>query len=196
MAMAAANGRGDVIWNLQAPAMAQPSIWNYPKRKEARKVSAFQKVYETYAQPVYRFLLTLAGNEDLAEELLQETFYQAFQHIDRFEGRCSLYTWLCQIGKNAWIKECRRNRRYSEIGLEDLPLLSASPEEQAIAKDEYCRIHKAIQNLEAPYRDVFIMHALGGVKLKEVALIYDKSESWARVSFYRAKQKIALEVLK
>ena len=159
-------------------------------------MSAFQKVYETYAQPVYRFLLTLAGNEDLAEELLQETFYQAFQHIDRFEGRCSLYTWLCQIGKNAWIKECRRNRRYSEIGLEDLPLLSVSPEEQAIAKDEYRRIHKAIQALEEPYRDVFIMHAIGGVKLKEIALIYGKSESWARVSFYRAKQKIALEVLK
>ena len=110
-------------------------------------MSAFQKVYETYAQPVYRFLLTLAGNEDLAEELLQETFYQAFQHIDRFEGRCSLYTWLCQIGKNAWIKECRRNRRYSEVGLEDLPLLSASPEEQAIAKDEYCR-YKYAQNIE------------------------------------------------
>ena len=159
-------------------------------------MSAFQKVYETYAQPVYRFLLTLAGNEDLAEELLQETFYQAFQHIDRFEGRCSLYTWLCQIGKNAWIKECRRNRRYSEIGLEDLPLLSVSPEEQAIAKDEYRRIHKASQALEDPYRDVFIMHAIGGVKLKEIALIYGKSESWARVSFYRAKQKIALEVLK
>ena len=76
---------------------------------------AFQKTYEKYAQPVYRFLLSLAGSEDLAEELLQETFYQAFQHIDQFEGRCNLYTWLCQIGKNAWIKECRRNQRYSDI---------------------------------------------------------------------------------
>ena len=56
-------------------------------------MSAFQKVYEEYAQPVYRFLLSLSGSSDLAEELLQETFYQAFLHIDRFEGRCNLYTW-------------------------------------------------------------------------------------------------------
>lgn len=159
-------------------------------------MSAFQKTYEKYAQPVYRFLLSLAGSEDLAEELLQETFYQAFQHIDRFEGRCNLYTWLCQIGKNAWLRECRRNQRYSDVSWEDLPLLSPtpSPEEQAISRDEYRRIHKAIQRLEDPYRDVFILHAIGGVKLKEIANIYGKSESWARVTFYRAKQQIAQEV--
>ena len=47
----------------------------------------FQKVYEEFARPVYRFLLSLTGSEDMAEELLAETFYQAFLHIDRFEGR-------------------------------------------------------------------------------------------------------------
>lgn len=159
-------------------------------------MSAFQKVYEKYAQSVYRFLLSLAGSEDLAEELLQETFYQAFQHIDQFEGRCNLYTWLCQIGKNAWIKECRRNRRYSDINWDNLTIPSNGPslEEQMISKDEYRRVRKAIQNLEDPYRDVFILHAIGGVKLKEVAGIYGKSESWARVTYYRAKQRIAQEV--
>ena len=65
-------------------------------------MSSFQQVYEAYAKPLYRFLLTLTCKEDLAEELLSETFYQAYLHIDRFEGRCSIYTWLCQIGKNAW----------------------------------------------------------------------------------------------
>lgn len=159
-------------------------------------MSAFQKVYEKYAQSVYRFLLSLAGSEDLAEELLQETFYQAFQHIDQFEGRCNLYTWLCQIGKNAWIKECRRNRRYSDISWDNLTIPSNGPslEERMISKDEYRRVRKAIQNLEDPYRDVFILHAIGGVKLKEVAGIYGKSESWARVTYYRAKQRIAQEV--
>ena len=159
-------------------------------------MSDFQKIYEKYAQPLYRFLLSLAGSEDLAEELLQETFYQAFQHIDKFEGRCNLYTWLCQIGKNAWIKECRRNQRYSDIRWDDLtiPCNGPSLEELMIAKDEYCRVHKAIQKLEEPYRDVFILHAIGGVKLKEVANIYGKSESWARVTYYRAKQRIAQEV--
>lgn len=161
-------------------------------------MAAFQEIYEKYAQPVYRFLLSLSGNEDLAEELLQETFYQALTHIERFEGRCSLYTWLCQIGKNAWLRECRRSKRYSEVCWEDLKLPDStpSPEAQAIARDEYRRARRALQKLEEPYRDVFILHALGGVRLKEIAAVYGKSESWARVTYFRARQQIAQEVSK
>lgn len=134
----------------------------------------------------------------MAEELLQETFYQAFQHIDRFEGRCNLYTWLCQIGKNAWVKECRRSKRYSEISLDELtlPLTGPSLEEQAISRDEYRTVHKIIQKLADPYRDVFILHAIGGVKLKEIAYVYGKTESWARVTYFRAKQQIMQEMVK
>lgn len=161
-------------------------------------MAAFQKVYEEYAKPVYRFLLSLTGSEDFAEELLQETFYQAFLHIDRFEGRCNLYTWLCQIAKNAWIKECRRNRKYAEISLDDLtlPANNLSLEEQLITKEMYRRVHKAMQELDKPYKDVFILHAIGEVKLKEIACIYGKTESWARVTYFRAKQRIAQEVSK
>ena len=161
-------------------------------------MTTFQKVYEDYAKPVYQFLLSLTGNDDLAEELLSETFYQAFRHIDRFEGRCSLYTWLCQIGKNAWLKECRRNNRYSERTLEDLTILDDKPSlvEQVINKETYCKVLNTVQNLPDPYRDVFILHAIGEVKLKEIACIYHKTESWARVTYFRAKQQIVQEVLK
>lgn len=161
-------------------------------------MAAFQEVYEEYAQPVYRFLLSLTGNEDLAEELLSETFYQAFRHIDRFEGRCNLYTWLCQIGKNAWIKECRRNKRYGEVILEDLTVPDDKPglEDQIINKEMYRKVIKVLQSLADPYKDVFILHAIGEVKLKEIACIYGKTESWARVTYFRAKQQIAQEVSK
>lgn len=161
-------------------------------------MASFQNIYEEYAQPVYRFLLSLTGNDDLAEELLSETFYQAFRHIDKFEGRCNLYTWLCQIGKNAWIKECRRNKRYSEIRLDDLVIPDDQPglEEAVINREMYRKVLKALQNLKDPYRDVFVLHAIGEVKLKEIAFIYEKTESWARVTYFRAKQLIAQEVSK
>ena len=160
-------------------------------------MAAFQKVYEEYARSVYRFLLSLTGEETLAEELLQETFYQALQHIDRFEGRCSLYTWLCQIGKNAWYKELKRKKRYSEDSLTELKLsFDANLEGNAIKSEELWRIRQAIGRLQEPYREVFIMHALGEVKLKEIAQLYGKSESWARVTYFRAKQQIVQEVSK
>ena len=160
-------------------------------------MAAFEAIYKEYAPPVYRFLLSLSGSQDQAEELLQETFYQAFQHIDRFEGRCSLYTWLCRIGKNAWLKECRRSKRYSTTPWEELTLPSeqSSPEAHAIAREDYERLLRAMEKLEDPYKDVFILHALGGIRLKEIASLYEKSESWARVTYFRAKQQIAQEVL-
>lgn len=132
----------------------------------------------------------------MAEELLQETFYQAFLHIDQFEGRSSLYTWLCQIGKNAWLKECRRNKRFADDSLDNLNLPSNEPslEMQLIQKDEYHRLRQAVLKLKEPYRDVFILHIYGGLKLKEIALSYGKKESWARVTYYRAKQIIVQEV--
>ncbi len=161
-------------------------------------MAAFSEVYKEHARSVYRFLLALTGDESMAEELLQETFYQAFLHIDQFEGRSSLYTWLCQIGKNAWLKECRRNNRYAETSWEDLKLTSKEPppEEQYLQKDEYLRVRRAVLKLEEPYKNVIILHAYGGVKLKEIAEIYGKTESWARVTYYRARQQIVEEISK
>ena len=159
-------------------------------------MAGIREAYEQYGKAVYRFLLKLTGNEDIAEELLQETFYQAFLHIDRFEGRCSLYTWLCQIGKNAWIKEYKRNKRFTGLVNEkERPAPTQfQPEETYLRKEEYRNVWQAIMGLEEPYRDVFILHAYGGIRLKEIAFSYGKTESWARVTYYRARQQIVKEV--
>ena len=165
-------------------------------RKEGTILAKFQDIYKQYGKSVYRYLLSLSGSEDLAEELLQETFYQAFLHIDQFEGRSSLYTWLCQIGKNAWLKECRRRIRFTEHSWEDLTLSSNDlpPETLLLKKEEYHRVRQAVLNLPEPYQDVFILHIYGEVKLKDIAASYGKSESWAKVTFYRARQQILKEV--
>ncbi len=160
-------------------------------------MATFQEIYEQFGRPVYRFLLSLTGSSEESEELLQETFYQAFLHIDRFEGRCSVYTWLCQIGKNAWLKECRRRSRFDRLGMEGMEARAAkgTPEEQFVKKEEYRRIRETIKELEEPYREVFIMHLFGGVSLKEIAAAHGKAESWGRVTFLRAKKKVAEAVM-
>lgn len=157
-------------------------------------MAGFSDIYEQYAKPVYRFLLKLTGSEDQAEELLQETFYQALIHIDRFEGRSSLYTWLCQIGKNAWLKECRRKKRFSQDSLDQVQDTAKSMESAMIEREEAKRIRQAVYRLEEPYKEVFILHTFGELKLKEIAQAFGKSESWARVTYYRAKCQIVQEV--
>lgn len=161
-------------------------------------MSEFQKIYDQYGKQLYRFLLSLTGDTHQAEELMQEVFYQALLHINRFEGRSSMLTWLCQIGKNAWLKEIRRKKRYVDTPYEELrlPDSTPTPEEAAIQKDTLRRVRQAVANLEEPYRDVFILHIFGGRPLKEIAAIYGKSESWARVTYFRARTRIAEEVRK
>ena len=152
----------------------------------------FEELYHTQGRPVYRFLLALTGDEGQAEELLQETFYQAFLHIDRFEGRSSLYTWLCCIGKNAWLHECRRRSRYADTPYEELKLEAPAPtpEEAMLRREQAQRLRQAVLELEDPQREVFILHAYGGLKLKEIAALHQKSESWARVTYFRARKTI------
>ena len=152
----------------------------------------FEELYQTQGKAVYRFLLTLTGDAYQAEELLQETFYQAFVHIDRFEGRSSLYTWLCQIGKNAWLRECRRRSRYADTPYEELKLEAPAPtpEEAMLRREQAQRLRQAVLELEDPQREVFILHAYGGLKLKEIAALHQKSESWARVTYFRARKTI------
>ena len=157
-------------------------------------MAIFKDVYEEYGRPVYRFLLSLTGDEDIAGELLQETFYQAFLHFDRFEGRCSVYTWLCQIGRNAWYKECRRKKRFQEEDLEVMEDPRPSPEHTAVQKDMQERIRKAVYKLEEPYQSVFILRVYGEHRYADIGALHKKSENWARVTFYRAKSQVIKEV--
>lgn len=156
-------------------------------------MAVFEDIYQLYGKKVYLYLLSLAGNPNDAEELLAETFYRAFLHIDRFEGRCSIYTWLCQIGKNAWLQECKRKKRLVQNDISEMELSSGDYplEIRMIKKEENKKILQEISKLKEPYRGVFILRVFGEVKLKEIAEIYSKTEEWARVTYYRAKNKIA-----
>ena len=163
-------------------------------------MALFNDIYEEQSKKIYAFLMSLTGNKDEAEELLQETFYQVFLHINQFEGRSSLYTWICQIAKNAWYKECKRKSRFDnsvEIieNVNQTTVISNSPEDILLNKAKHETIRKCIMNLEEPYRDIIILHIYGEIKLKEIADSYKKSESWAKVTYFRAKSMI-MEAMK
>lgn len=150
----------------------------------------FEDVFQQYAQPVYRFLLKLTHDESEAEELTQETFFKAFLHIDSFHGECSIYTWLCQIGRNLYFNEKRRRKHLSTDCLDrDL----ASPhnvEEQAIRKEQLTAVLNALGKLPELSREVVSLQVFGGMRYKEIAGILGKTETWAKVTFFRAKDQL------
>lgn len=68
-------------------------------------------IYQEHAELVYKFLLSLCHEEDTAEELTQETFYQAVRSSKKYDGTCKVSTWLCQIAKHLWYRELNEERR-------------------------------------------------------------------------------------
>lgn len=159
-------------------------------------MSGFSDFYKEYVSPVYGFLLKLTQEPALAEELTQETFYQAFLHIDHFEGKCKVFTWLCQIGKNAYYREIRRRNRYVAMdesvlsGCDSVWNPNAELLDDICRKEQIGRLKYHLLHLPEMYRDVFTMRVFGEVSYGELARLYGKSESWARVTCYRAKEQL------
>lgn len=148
-------------------------------------------VYREYGRMVYGYLRSLCRDDDLAEELTQETFYQAVRSAPKFDGSCKVSTWLCQIAKHLWYQELERKKRRDELPLEEESLpASASTEEDVLRREELLRLYRRSHALAEPSREVFLLRTAGGLSFREIGEIMGRSENWARVTFYRAKQKV------
>ena len=158
-------------------------------------MDSMSAVYQRHAQTVYKFLLSLCHDPDLAEELTQETFYQAIRSIRRYNGACKLSVWLCQIAKHLYYDHLKRQRRHPTLSMEELeraaPENDGMPEISLLRRDAYVSIHKAIHSLREPYREIFLLRALSELSFREIGEIFGRTENWARVTYYRAKVMLA-----
>lgn len=155
-------------------------------------------IYQSYADEVKRFLICLTSDVDLAEELTQETFYQAVKSIHRYNGDCKISVWLCQIAKHTYYNYLKKEKNHlnasvenmMQLGLE-LPSNKDLPEVMVIKRSTLISIHKEIHRLQEPYREIFLLRTSIQLSFKEIGEIFDKSENWARVTYYRAKLKLS-----
>lgn len=153
----------------------------------------FEEVYTNFFSYVYQYALSLCGNEALAEEVTQETFFKALKNIKKFRGECKLNVWLCQIAKNTYFSMCQRNKKSVPL---EMDLESGQDiEEVFISQESALEVHRILHGLEEPYKEVFSLRVLGQLSFQQIAELFGKSESWARVTFYRAKIKIREKLL-
>ena len=150
----------------------------------------FEMVFRDNNQFVFRFLMKLCGDVSLAEELTQETFFRAYMNLSALRNEEKVAVWLCQIAKNtyfAWFNEQKRKQTISQpIPADSAPDIAELFEEKELAGRAFSYLHA----LEEPYKEVFMLFVFGSLSLKDLSAMFGKSESWARVTYYRAKQKI------
>ena len=158
--------------------------------KGGEGVLDFEMVFRDNNQFVFRFLMKLCGDVSLAEELTQESFFRAYMNISALRNEEKVAVWLCQIAKNtyfAWFNEQKRKQPISQpISTDSTPDIAELFEEKELAG----RAFSVLNALEEPYKEVFMLSVFGGLSLKDISAMFGKSESWARVTYYRAKQKI------
>ena len=138
---------------------------------------------------VFSYVMTLSGNRSLSEEITQETFYRAFARQRDFRGESDELTWLCAIAKNLFVDEQRRVSRYGEMPKE-MPDPLKGVAKTVEDKDASFRIHLVLHTLEDPYKEVFELRVFGELSFREIGMIFDKTENWARVTYHRARIKL------
>ena len=153
----------------------------------------FDKIYAEYFSEVYKFVLTLCQNSVLAEEITQEVFFKALKNIESFKGECKLSTWLCRIAKNTFYDYAKKNNRQVDYPLEII-ISDENIEEKFADKETAYSIHKVLHKLNEPYKEVFWLRTFGELSFAQIGSLFDKTESWARVTYYRAKILIKEEL--
>ena len=148
----------------------------------------FEKLYNSYYMEVYSYVMTVVKNAHLAEEITQEVFFKALKTKARYRSEASEFTWLCAIAKNACMDELRKQSRFSDSKVE---VVDKNNFEKSLEdKQTTLRIHQMLHAMEEPYKEVFQLRIFGELSFKEIGMVFQKTESWARVTYHRARLKI------
>lgn len=150
----------------------------------------FEEVYRRYFADVYKYVLALSRDEATAEEVTQETFFKALTAIDNFRGDCQLRVWLCQIARNQYLSLCRERKRFG--------VAAEEPGDDGIEagfddREDAKKLHRLLHGLPEPYKEVFSLRTFGELPFSQIGELFGKTESWARVTYFRARRKLKEE---
>jgi len=152
-------------------------------------MTEFEQIYTEYFTYIYKFVLSMCRNEAVAEDIAQETFLKAFENINKFKGDCKLNVWLCQIAKNTYFTAYKKNKI-----ADDVEIIEEGFESELMDKEAAYVLHKALHNMEEPYKEVFSLRIFGELSFAQIGELFAKTESWARVTFHRAKIKLKEDI--
>lgn len=155
-----------------------------------------EEIYKQHSNTVYKYLFCLTHSEDASEELTQETFAIAVKEINKFKGNCKISVWLCQIAKHLWYKKLKKEKKENNISFDELniELVEEKTTEEIICKqEESLKLFKDMQKLDTTSREIIYLRMFGNLNFIEIGEILGKTANWARVNFYRAKERMKEE---
>ncbi len=153
-----------------------------------------EDIYKEYANLIKNYIFVITRDRELSEEIMQETFVAAINGINKFRGDCEISVWLCSIAKKILFKRLKKDNSSNILSIEELEIEDKRQvEDEYIKNSKKLKLYEALQNLDANTREVIYLRLTGELSFKEIGSILHKSENWARVTFFRGKQKLNKE---
>ena len=143
-----------------------------------------EDICNKYYKNVYKYLMSLSHNPNIAEELTQETFCKAIKEINKFKGNCEIITWLCIISKHLYYQYSKKSIYENIDDINDIS--SVSIEDTYILSQDRLDLYKGLQKISENEKNVVYLRLLG-LSFKEISEVIGKNETWAKVVFHRAK---------
>jgi RNA polymerase sigma-70 factor (ECF subfamily) len=166
------------------------------RRVRAGETGLFEVLMRRYNQRLYRVARAILRDGAEAEDVTQQTYVDAYRHLDQFAGRAMFSTWLIKIALHDALGRARRRGRFDgheAVEGEDGDTMSGlkspgpDPERQAFAGELRALIEAAIDSLPEHYRAVFVMRAVEGMSTAESAECLDITEETAKTRLHRAR---------
>lgn len=153
----------------------------------------FDIIYDKYFQDVYKFILSLSRNVEIAEDVIQDTFIKALKNITKLRDDKKIKPWLFQIARNTYINYVSKSIK--KISIDEIEIASTNNEEIDILNKETVKtVRKLLHKMKEPYKEVFYLRVFADLSFKEIAEIFDRQEAWARQIFHRSKIMIKEEL--
>lgn len=155
-----------------------------------------EEIYKKYANLIKQYIFLITGSVELSEEIMQETFVIAIDQINKFRGDCEISVWLRSIAKKVLYKKTKKNISMQSISIDKLDIVdSKNIEEEYISNNSKLKLYEFLQKLDANTREVMYLRLTGELTFKEIGKILHRNENWARVTFFRGRQKLNKEEL-
>lgn len=153
-----------------------------------------EEIYNKYANAIKNYIFCITKDITLAEDIMQETFIVAINEINKFRGDCEISVWLFSIAKKILYKKTKKSNMNNMISIDEFEFAdNKTPEEEYISNDNKLKLFEALQKLDSNTREVIYLRLTGDLTFKEIGKILNKTENWAKVTFFRGKQKLIKE---
>lgn len=155
--------------------------------------AAYGDIIDRYKHAMYRGAYRIVRDEDIAEDIAQESFIKAYAKLASYDTSKKFSTWLFKIVTNTALDYLRRSKSTAPLS-EDLTARIVSVEPSPQTRAEYAELHEAVARLRPRYRAVISLHYWQGLKIDEVAYIMNKPQGTVKGWLHRAKRELEKEL--